>query len=64
MMPKLINWLGVAIFLGLLILINAVALHDIIVGETDVRAEVITLIVSAGIILIAVALKLTVARKR
>ena len=64
MTPKFVNWIGTAIVLAILVVINAAALYNIVSGKSDVRAEIITVIVSAVVVLIAVALKLVTSRKK
>jgi uncharacterized membrane protein len=63
MTPKFVNWIGSGIVLAILVVVNAAALYNILSGKTDVRAEIITVIVSGAAILIAVALKLLIRRE-
>jgi uncharacterized membrane protein len=64
MTPKFVNWIGTAIVLAILVVINAAALYNIISGKSDVRAEIITVIVSAVVILLALVLKFVTARRK
>lgn len=64
MTPKFVNWIGTAIVLAILVVINAAALYNIISGKSDVRSEIITVIVTAVVILIAVVLKLVSRRRK
>lgn len=61
MTPKVVRWVGAAIVFGIIGLLAAAALHDIIAGEPDVRAEVATL---ALIVVIVVAAAVLRARSR
>ena len=63
MTPQFVNWIGSGIVLAILVVVNAAALYNILSGKPDVRAEIITVIVSGAAILIAVALKMLTRRK-
>ena len=62
MMSKVNRWFGGVLVVALFGLVNAAALHDIIVGEPDIKNEVIILVVSGVMILLAFALRFAQAR--
>lgn len=63
MTPKPVQWIGTALILGILAIIGASAVQNILRGEAA-RAEIITVIVAAVVILATLALRLVTRRTR
>ena len=64
MTPKIINWLGGAIVVGILVLVAVGAVREIMIGDDDIRAGVATLAGIAFVIVGTAILKLATRRKR
>ena len=63
MTPKPVQWIGTALILGILVVIGASAVQNIVRGEAA-RAEVITVVVAGGIIVATLTLRLVARRTR
>jgi len=63
MTPKPVQWIGTVLIVGILVVIGASAVQNIIRGEAA-RAEIITVVVAAVVILATLALRLVTRRTR
>jgi uncharacterized membrane-anchored protein len=62
--PTVVRWFGGLVLFGVLGLVVAAALHDIIVGEPDISNEVIALVSVAVVVLAAVLLRVRSTRRK
>ena len=63
MMPKFVSWFGGALVIGIVVLVAVGAIHDIMIGERNIRGEIVTLVSIAFIVLATLGLKAMQSRK-